>query len=84
MSVSLILLSLLWIVAVLLLVLSLVRKNKALGFWDDVMLAVSFGVSSVMLIADRSYWIGAAFAFPAVRQIYVLIAPRLQGHRTPK
>ncbi len=81
MSVSLILLSLLWIVAVLLLVLSLVRKDKALGFWGDVMLAVSFGVSSGMLIADRSYWIGAAFAFPAVRQIYVLIEPRLRGQK---
>src|SRR5665213_380833 len=69
---SLLLLSILWIIAVLLLLSSLVSKNRNVGLWGDVMLAVSFGVSSGMLIHERSYWIGAAFAFPAMRQAYVL------------
>ena len=70
------LLSILWTVAVLLLLSSLLSKNAKVGWWCDIMLAVSFAVSSGMLIQAGSYWIGAAFAFPAIRQAYVLVKPQ--------
>jgi hypothetical protein len=73
---SLLLLSILWIIAALLLLSSLLSKNRNVGLWGDVMLALSFAATSGMLIQARSYWIGAAFAFPAIRQTYVLLKGR--------
>ena len=73
MSIEIVVLTVLWTVAVVLLVSSLITRNESLVLWGDVMLAVSFAVSSGMLIALKSYWIGVASAFPAARQTYVLI-----------
>lgn len=75
MTVWLIVVAFFWVVAILLLLSSLFTRSRSLGLWGDVMLAVSFGVSSAVLIAEKSYWIGGAFAIPAVRQIYVLVKP---------
>ena len=84
MNASVLILSILWIIAVLLLLSSLVTKNLMVGWWGDIMLAVSFAVSSAMLIQARSYLIGAAFAFPAIRQAYVLVKPSLRNKQSQR
>jgi hypothetical protein len=81
MSVSLIVLIALWTACVVLLIISLFTRNESTAFWGDLMLALSFGVTSGMLIKGGSLWMGAAFAFPAVKQLYVLAAPRLAKGR---
>ncbi len=65
-----------WVLCVALLLASQFTGSKSLGLWGDIMLAISFGITSVMLLRAKSYWVGGAFAFPAVRQVYVLVAPR--------
>jgi hypothetical protein len=64
-----------------LLLSSLLNKDRNVGLWGDVMFAVSYAVTSGMLIQARSYWIGIAFAFPAMRQTYVLFKARPWDHR---
>lgn len=68
-----------WIICIGLLGASQFTGNKSFALWGDIMLAVSFGLSSAILLHARSYWIGGAFALPAIRQVYVLLVPRLRG-----
>ena len=72
------LISVSWICCAGLLISSLLSNNKKLALWGDIMLAVSFGLMSAVLLHARSFWVGSAFAFPAIRQTYVLVAPRLR------
>jgi len=72
-----------WIICVGLLVASQFTGSKSLALWGDIMLAVSFGVTSAILLHARSYWVGGAFAFPAIRQVYVLVVPKLRGSQKP-
>lgn len=72
-----------WIICVGLLVISQFTGSKSLALWGDIMLAVSFGLTSAILLYGRSYWIGGAFAFPAIRQVYLLVVPKLRGSQKP-
>jgi hypothetical protein len=69
-----------WIICIAFLIAAQVRHSKLIALCGDIMLAVSFGATSAILIYAKSYWLGGAFAVPAIRQIYVLLAPRF---RTP-
>jgi hypothetical protein len=57
---------------------SMVTSSKSLALCGDIMLVFSFGLTSVALLSAGSFWIGGAFAFPAIRQAYVLVVPRLR------
>ncbi len=74
------LISIPWIICIAFLIAAQVRHSKFIALCGDIMLAVSFGATSAILLYAKSYWVGAAFAFPAIRQIYVLMAPRLRTH----
>jgi hypothetical protein len=67
-----------WIICIGLLIAGQITGSKPLAFWGDIMLVVSFGVTAALLLRARSFWIGAAFAFPAIRQAYVLVVPKFR------
>ncbi len=69
------------VVCVTLLFVGVLTRSKSLALWGDIMLAVSFGLTSVVLLYFGSTWIGIAFAFPAIRQAYVLLAPSVKQLR---
>jgi hypothetical protein len=73
-----------WVICVVLLIASQLTDNKSVALAGDIMLAVSFGLTSVMLLRAGSIWIGIAFAFPAIRQVYVLVAPWLRRRGRPE
>jgi hypothetical protein len=48
-------------------------KWKRLWIEVEVLMAVSFIATTCALFWVKKYWMGAAFAFPALRQSYVLL-----------
>ena len=74
-----------WTVCVALLLAGFFLKRAGLNFWGDVMLSISFGLSSLAFFILGHIWMGIAFAFPALRQAYVLVAARnyLNGPKEP-
>jgi hypothetical protein len=52
-----------------------ITRNRYLALWGDVMVAFTFCLIAVLLLYFKSYWMGGAFAFTAIRQTYFLLAP---------
>jgi len=73
------LIAILWIICVASLIAHQFTGKEVFALLGDIMLVISFGLTSLLLLRAGLYWIGAAFAFPAVRQLYVLVTPRLRG-----
>jgi hypothetical protein len=71
-------LSICWVLAISLLLASLFLRSKSLGLLGDGMLAISFGFTAFLLVQAKHFWTGAAFAFPALRQAYVLRPARFR------
>jgi len=70
-----------WSICIALLLISEITHSKNIGLWGDVMLSVSFGLSASVFFDTGHTWIGAAFAFPAIRQAYVLTKYFSKTHR---
>jgi hypothetical protein len=69
-----------------LLLIAYFTANRRLAILADLVLAMTFGLISGVLLYKAHYWLGGTFAVVALRQFYVIITPlwkTLPKHHLP-
>jgi hypothetical protein len=68
------------IACVVLLYLGVFTKHKRYQLAGNILIVVCCGTDSFVFFYTHHIWMGMGFAFPAITQMYALIASRLKSH----
>ena len=55
--------------------------KKQYAFWGQILLIASFSLIAFVLIQAGAFWVGAAFAFAALAQVYAIATTRIRKRR---